>query len=75
MAEGEGAGSIPISGLTAELLMSQSKSGSEDLLDFGQLENASDGKNKLFLVCEHCKCKVMRPGYGTLVEKQVGARA
>ncbi len=32
-----------------------------------------DGKNKLFLICDHCKCKVMRPGYGRLTEKEVRA--
>ena len=52
-------------------LSHQSKSGSESFLEFGALEGAGEGKNSVFLVCRYCKCKVLRPGYGTLVEREV----
>ena len=30
-----------------------------------------DQKNALMLICGNCKCKVMKPGTGTLTEKEV----
>ena len=42
-------------------------------MEFGDVERPEEGKNKMFLVCDYCKCKVMRPGYGKLVEKEVGS--
>ncbi len=36
-----------------------------------EYSHCQDDKNKLFLICDYCKCKVMRPGYGRLVEKEV----
>ena len=64
--------SVPISGITAQLLMGQSKSNSEEFIEFSQLDEPEKDKNKMFLICKRCKCKVMRPGNGALVEKEVG---
>ena len=77
MAEGTGepsaSGQIPAGlGISAEKLMGQSKSSAEEFVDFKDLSEPQEGTNKLFLVCFNCKCKVMCPGYGTLVEKEVG---
>ncbi len=77
MAEGAGepsaSGQIPAGlGISAEKLMGQSKSSAEEFVDFKDLSEPQEGTNKLFLVCFNCKCKVMCPGYGTLVEKEVG---
>ncbi len=77
MAEGTGgpsaSGQIP-AGLviSADKLMGQSKSSAEKFVDFKDLSEAQEDTNKLILVCFNCKCKVMSPGYGTLVEKEVG---
>ena len=65
---------ISSSAAAAALLMAvQSKSKAEELVEFKEVENPGEGTNKLFLVCDHCKCKVMRPGYARLVEKEVRA--
>ena len=88
----------------AELLLEQSKSDAEELLEFrlyslpscacrheihyniqsdhfslsphvynSQLEQSvdEDGKNRTTLICGMCKCKIMCPHYGRLVEKEV----
>lgn len=61
----------PMDAITAGLMSGQSKSTSEEFLQFSDLENPREGKNKLMLVCLHCKCKVIKPGYATLVDKEV----
>lgn len=63
---------ISIGGASAAFLMEQSKSEATDLVEFREVQSPEEGKNKLCLICEHCKCQVMRPGYGKLVEKEVG---
>ena len=57
--------------LTNELIFGQSKSGSSSFLQFKDLEEAESGKNALYLVCLHCNCKIMAPGFATLVKKEV----
>lgn len=49
----------------------QSKSSSQSFLDFGELEGAGEGKNRACLVCKSCRCKVLKPGFATLVEREV----
>lgn len=82
MAEGEGEAGPPsdpnsegrgpaMEDITSGLMLGQSKSTGEEFLDFPDLENPREGKNKFVLVCQHCKCRVLRPGYGTLVDKEV----
>ena len=76
MAEGDEASgaSAPTGGitLTNELIFGQSKSESSTFLQFKDLEGAeSEGKNAHHLVCLHCNCKIMSPGFGTLVKKEV----
>ena len=34
-------------------------------------QSKSTGKNKMVLVCQLCRCRVIRPGYATLVDKEV----
>ena len=69
------------SGATAGsgLVLGQSKSGSESFLEFGDLDSETLGaeKNVVFLVCRSCRCKVLKPGFGRLVEREVntGLRA
>ena len=63
---------VSIGGASAALLMEQSKSEATDFVEFREVQSPEEGKNKLCLICEHCKCQVMRPGYGKLVEKEVG---
>ncbi len=59
--------------ITEEALMGQSKSSAEEFLLFKDLPEPVhvEGTNKLMLVCLNCKCKVMRPGQGSLTEKEV----
>ena len=59
--------------IPVELVLGQSKSKSENFQEFGELdpETVGSDKNKVFIVCRSCKCKVLKPGYGTLVEKEV----
>lgn len=57
--------------VTRGLVSGQSKSKGEEFLQFGELENPKEGKNKLVLVCQHCRCKVIKPGFATLVDKEV----
>ena len=57
--------------VSSETLMGQSKSSAEELLEFRDLSDPKDGKNKLILVCFNCKCKIIRPGYCSLIEKEV----
>ena len=78
MAEGEGSaaeagatGGPSMDEITAGLIAGQSKSTGEEFLKFSQLESPGEGKNKLVMVCLHCRCKVIRPGYATLVDKEV----
>lgn len=56
---------------SSALLSRQSKSSSEMFLEFSELENVTEDKNSKCLVCRHCKCKVLKPGYGTLLEREV----
>ena len=62
----------PLACLTADFLSSQSKSSADELIPFESLPEAREGKNKTDIVCGLCKCKVMGPGVGSLVEKEVG---
>lgn len=77
MAEGDsasaGSGAQQIGGiqLTNDIIFGQSKSESSNFVQFKDLEEVESGKNKLYLVCLHCNCKIMAPGYATLVKKQV----
>lgn len=57
--------------LSSALSSRQSKSSSEIFLEFSELENSRGDKNSKCLVCRHCKCKVLKPGYGTLLEREV----
>ncbi len=72
MAEGQcpGAGGPPPV-LAPETIMGQSKSEADEFINFSEVEHPREGKNKLFLVCEHCKCRVISPGYAAVVEKEV----
>ena len=74
--EGESTASATPGGiaLTNELIFGQSKSGSSNFIKFQELEGAGSDKNKLFLICLHCNCKIMAPGYATLVKKEVTGR-
>ena len=49
----------------------QTESGSDLHIQFAEVENPKMGRNKLTLLCKHCKCEVMRSGFGTLVENEV----
>ena len=69
-----GAGSGPtMDEIAAGLKLGQSKSTGDVFIGFSEVENPREGKNKMVLVCQHCKCRVIRPGYATLVEKEVGS--
>ena len=57
--------------LTNDIIFGQSKSGSSNFVQFKDLEDVGSEKNKLYLVCLHCNCKIMAPGYATLVAKEV----
>lgn len=72
-ADGNGGATAQLGGisLTNELIFGQSKSGSSDFTQFKQLEVTESDKNQLYLVCRHCNCRIMGPGYGTLVKKEV----
>ncbi|XP_003391598.1 PREDICTED: guanine nucleotide exchange factor MSS4-like [Amphimedon queenslandica] len=62
---------VPISRVTAELLTGQSKSNAVQLIDFDLAKcYGDDKKNSLMLICGNCKCKVMKPGTGTLIDKE-----
>ena len=61
-------------GIPAGLVLGQSKSKSESFQEFGDLDPETVGaadKNGVFLVCRSCRCKVLKPGYGKLVDKEV----
>ena len=47
----------------------QSKSLSDTFQEFHEIDQSD--KDKYFLICIHCKCKVMRLNVGTLTEKEV----
>ena len=72
-AAGNGGATAQLGGisLTNELIFGQSKSGSSDFTQFKQLEVMESDKNRLHLVCRHCNCRIMAPGYGILVKKEV----
>ena len=57
--------------LTNDIIFGQSKSGSSNFVQFKDLDDAESEKNKLYLVCLHCNCRIMAPGYATLVKKEV----
>lgn len=67
---GEGIGAQQVEALQ-QLIARQSKSSSEAFIEFSELEKPEEGKNQMFLICVHCQCKVMKPGYGRLVDKEV----
>ncbi len=58
--------------ITKEALMGQSKCSAEEFVLFKDLPEPVEGTNKLILVCLNCKCKVMRPGYGSFTVSEVG---
>lgn len=60
--------------VAAGLNLGQSKSEGEVFIGFSGLENPREGKNRMVLVCQHCKSRVIRPGYATLVDKEVCSR-
>lgn len=73
--ENSGAGSGPsMDEIAAGLKLGQSKSTGDVFIGFSELDNPREGKNKMVLVCQHCKCRVIRPGYATLVDKEVCTR-
>lgn len=57
--------------ITSGLNLGQSKAVGDHFIAFSGLEDPREGKNKMVMVCQHCKCKVIRPGYATLVDKEV----
>lgn len=57
--------------IASGLMLGQSKSTGEQFLGFSELEQPRDGKNKMVLVCQQCRSRVLKPGYGTLVDKEV----
>lgn len=59
----------PLSVLDASSLSGQSKSSSESFQEFDEIDLSN--KDKYFLICIHCKCKVMRASVGTLIQKEV----
>lgn len=61
----------PVIQLSAELIAGQSKSKAESFLQFADVNESEDGRNTLVLVCKFCKCKVLKPGYGTMMKKEV----
>ena len=84
MAEGESASGDGACGATSEqqiggikltndIIFGQSKSGSSNFVRFKDLDDVGSEKNKLYLVCLHCNCKIMAPGYATLVSKEVSS--
>ena len=69
---GEAASNSPtMAEIASGLMLGQSKSTSEQFLGFSELEQPGDGKNKMVLVCQQCRSRVLKPGYGTLVDKEV----
>ncbi len=70
-ADGDGSQQIGGIKLTNDIIFGQSKSESSKFVQFKDLEDVGSEKNKLYLVCLHCNCKIMAPGYATLVKKQV----
>lgn len=79
MAEGEGGSPSQPRGengpsmdeITSGLIAGQSKSTGEEFLQFSDLANPREGKNELVLVCNYCRCRVIKPGYATLVDREV----
>jgi hypothetical protein len=57
--------------IAAGLKLGQSKSTGDVFVGFSDLESPQEGKNRMVLVCQHCKCRVIRPGYATLVDREV----
>ena len=70
-----GSGGPNMEEITAGLVAGQSKSKDCVFMKFSEIEEPSseDGKNKLYLICQICKCKVLKPGFGTLVEREVSS--
>ena len=60
-----------LDGQSLDMVGGQFKPESEKFIQFDEVENPKEGKNRLLLVCKHCKCEVMKDGYGTLVENEV----
>lgn len=52
-------------------LTGQSKSLSDSFLEFHEIDQSD--KDKYFLICMHCKCKVVRLKFGTFSEKEVSS--
>lgn len=82
MAEANSSNSRPSGGevtpsmdeITAGLMLGQSKATDDHFIGFSELDNPREGKNKMVLVCQLCKCKVIKPGYATLVDKEVAGQ-
>ncbi len=71
---GLASGGVNMEEITAGLVSGQSKSKDSVFMKFSELAEPScdgEGKNKLHLVCLMCKCRVLRPGFGSLVEREV----
>ncbi len=74
--QGEGAVDTPASppeavmeGLSAGLILGQSKSKAEEFVEFKDLKDSD--KNSSMIVCQFCRCKILRPGYGSLEKEEV----
>ena len=37
----------------------------------GQNEMVTEGRNSFGLICKTCRCKVLKPHYGTLIDREV----
>ena len=71
LTDGDSGGAVSVGAITADMLMGQSKSSAAEFVQFKDLPEPHTSNNKMYLVCAHCKCTVMAPGYGALVEKEV----
>jgi len=60
-----------LQGLSVGMIMGQSKSKAEEFMTSEDVDLTENVKNTLVLVCQYCKCKVLKPGYGTLVKNKV----
>lgn len=71
LTDGDSGGAVSVGAITADMLMGQSKSSAVEFIQFKDLPEPHTSSNKMYLVCAHCKCTVMGPGYGSLVQKEV----
>lgn len=66
-------GGIACLDLSAALSLGQSKALAVCYYEFNELgqDATEEGKNSLALICRTCRCKVLKPNYGTLIEREV----